>query len=103
MSAIARSVLDRSPQVPPPQSWMGGAACADPDLDPAFRAVFTTDDPTDLDPAARALCAGCRVVTDCEIYARGVRHIAGIWGGHRRGLPGRPTHRSPAEPTGSDR
>lgn len=69
---------------------MAAAACADPDLDPALRAVFTTDDLTGADAAAREVCAGCPVFSDCETPARGVEHIAGIWAEPRRGVPGRP-------------
>ena len=65
------------------------AACAEPGLDPAFRAVFTTDEATDFDDDARQLCAGCPVSTSCAAHALGVQHLAGIWGGRRRGQPGR--------------
>ncbi len=67
---------------------MRSAACAGPGLDPTFRAVFTTDEATDFDEDARRVCAGCPVFTSCAAYARGVQHIAGIWGGRRRGQPG---------------
>ena len=66
-------------RVPPPRTWMARAACADPRLDPALRAVFTVDEPTELDPDAQAVCAGCPVRVDC------VDHTAGI---HAQSSPG---------------
>jgi len=74
-------------RVPPPWTWMALAACADPRLDPALRAVFTADEPTQLDTAAQRVCAGCPVRVDCVGHAAGIRaeFIAGIWGGRRRG------------------
>ncbi len=94
---------DRVHQVPPPRAWMAAAVCADPDLDPAVRAVFTTDDPTSLDAAARAVCAACLVFTDCENHARGVAHLAGIWAGRRRGLQGRPVRSHAVDPARAGR
>lgn len=94
-AAPVSTAPDRVHQVPAPRAWMAAAACADPDLDPGLRAVFTTDEPTSFDRAARAVCARCPVFSNCESHACGVAHIAGIWAGRRRGLPGRPG-RSPA-------
>ncbi len=87
VSAPAVLVLDLVSRVPPPRTWMARAACADPHLDPALRAVFTADEPTELDTAAQAVCAGCPVQADCVAHAAGIhaQFIAGIWGGRRRG------------------
>ena len=67
---------------------MAAAACAATGLHPMLRAVFTADEPTDLDRAAQTVCAGCPVRRDCHHHATGIRceYIAGIWGGRRRGL-----------------
>ncbi len=67
---------------------MAGAACAAAGLHPMLRAVFTADEPTDLDGAAQTVCAGCPVRDDCHRYVTGIRgeYIAGIWGGRHRGL-----------------
>jgi len=74
-------------RVPPPRIWMARAACADPRLEAALRAVFTADEPTQLDTAAQQVCAGCPVQVDCVGHAAGIhaQFIAGIWGGRRRG------------------
>jgi len=74
-------------RIPPPRTWMTRAACADPRLDPALRAVFTADEPTELDPDAHAVCGGCPVRADCVGHTAGIhaQFIAGIWGGRRRG------------------
>jgi len=85
-------------RVPPPRTWMARAACADPRLDSALRAVFTADEPTELDTAAQQVCAGCPVRADCVDHTAGIhaQFIAGIWGGRRRG------HRT-TDPTGQHR
>jgi len=87
VSASAVLIPELVSRVPPPRSWMARAACSDPRLDPALRAVFTADEPTELDPAAQQVCAGCPVRSDCVGHAAGIRaeFIAGIWGGRRRG------------------
>jgi len=94
VSASAVLVPDLVSRVPPPRTWMGRAACADPHLDPVLRAVFTADEPTELDPAAQTVCAGCPVRDECARHTAGIhaQFIAGIWGGRRRGQ--RPTSRS---------
>ncbi len=87
VTTTAVPVRDLVSQVPPPRSWMGRAACADPHLDPALRAVFTADEPTDLDPDAQTVCARCPVRDECVRHTAGIhaQYIAGIWGGRRRG------------------
>jgi len=69
----------------PGRGWR--AACADPRLDPALRAVFTADESTELDLDAQRVCDGCPVQVDCVDHAAGIRaeFIAGIWDGRRRG------------------
>lgn len=90
VSFFSVPVMDRVDHAPAPGPWRtNAAACADPALDPTVREVFTTETPTDFDPAAVAVCAGCAVGTNCDTYAAPIRGLIGIWGGHRRGL--RPT------------
>lgn len=59
----------------PDLSWQDHANCLgiDPDLFFPERGEPTTE--------AKAVCAGCRVRTECLEYALAIREPHGIWGG----------------------
>lgn len=68
--------------------WMRNAACRGQ----GSNAWFPSDESSEQADAARRVCSGCRVRTDCLDYAlaAGIRH--GLWGGlsarERRALAG---------------
>jgi WhiB family redox-sensing transcriptional regulator len=61
-----------------PDRWRLFAACADPDVDPAW--FFPTDTETDKAVKAKAVCAGCSVREKCLTYSIPAEDF-GIWGG----------------------
>jgi len=63
--------------------WVRAAGCADPELDPLLRDVFTADDRTPWDAQAIRVCRACPVRVDCDAYAATLGPVTGIWGGWR--------------------
>lgn len=61
-----------------PDEWRLFAACADPDVDPAW--FFPTDIEPEKAAKAKAVCAGCSVASDCLTYSIPNEDF-GIWGG----------------------
>ncbi|MGW0905817.1 WhiB family transcriptional regulator [Streptomyces sp. NPDC002853] len=60
--------------------WVERAACRDCDPDTFFPSGRSPDD-TELEAAAKRLCASCPVAADCLSEALAHEESAGIWGG----------------------
>jgi WhiB family redox-sensing transcriptional regulator len=61
-------------------NWRSRGAClsADPDL---FFPISATGSSADQVAAAKAICAGCQVLSDCLSFALAQLDMHGIWGG----------------------
>lgn len=63
------------------RSWIERASCRGMDAEVFFPPMHST---ADKQAAARAICAGCPVASECREYAVNNNIREGIWGGMNR-------------------
>ena len=65
------------------ESWQARAACRGPHASSFFppSRVERKEEKAHREAKAKAICAECRVRTDCLDYAMRIREPHGIWGG----------------------